>query len=401
MASAIGEDDMVSLAGRAYRKVRHRIAKHRRQLYGALILDQQVPLQSVCRTLLDYDVTWYGEREFYDPDPGRAAVLDGLKFLSLQQIPQAIPRPYYYFVENAVISNRSVIDPIRPNRAILELYPDVTQLMEGKNWHFDPADRARALCSAARQPARFREAFIFSDVQWERYYHFLMDSCLRYVELERSGAIGPETAILFYDAPNRWQQEYLDLLGVPVAPDRVLPDSGGIRVGRLLVGSPRRIRFVCSRRSIHRLRDRLFERLGLRSSADGDRKVFISRGLASGRGIINEPEVRAYLEARGFETVALESMSAADQIRLFSEAAAIVAPHGGGLANMIFAANPRIVELLPTDGWDLGYYLALANQLGFDYLPIVSAPASADDYLGKQAKGEDFAVDLSRLRQVV
>jgi capsular polysaccharide biosynthesis protein len=380
--------------------VRHRIARRRRQRHGALILDQQVPLQSVCRTLLDYDVTWYGEREFYDPDPGRGAALDGLKLLSLQQIPQAIPRPYYFFVENAVISNRSVIDPIRPNRAILEIYPDVTQIMEGKNWLFDPAERARALRSAARQPARFREAFVFSDVQWERYYHFLMDSCLRYVDLERCGAIGPDTSILFYGAPNRWQQEYLDLLGVPVDPDRVLPDSGDVGVGRLLVGSPRRNRFVCSRTSIYRLRDQLFDKLGVRAPG-GDRKIYVSRGPAANRRIVNEPELMDYLEGRGFEMVTLETMPAADQIRLFSEAGVIVAPHGGGLANMIFSTKPRIVELLPTDGWDLGWFVSLTNQLGFDYLPIVTAPRSAEDYLGKKAKQADFAVDLGRLRQVV
>jgi capsular polysaccharide biosynthesis protein len=377
-----------------------RIRKYRRRRYAADILDQQVPLQSVCRTVFDYDVHWFGEREFYDPDPARAAALGELKLLSLQQIPQAIPRPYYFFLENAVISNRSVIDPIRPNRAILETYPDVTQLMEGKNWHFDPAERARTLRSAARQPARFREAFIFSDVQWERYYHFLMDSCLRYLELERCGAIGPDTSILFYGPPNRWQQEYLDLLSVPVGPDRLLLDSGVVRVGRLLVGSPRRNRFVCSRTSIQRLRDELFEKLGIREPG-GDRKIYISRGPAASRRILNEPELMSYLEGRGFETVTLETMPVADQIRLFSEAGVIVAPHGAGLANMVFSTKPRIVELLPTDGWDLGWFVCLTNQLGFDYLPVVTAPGSAEDYLGKQAKRGDFAVDLARLRQVV
>ena len=110
-----------------------------------MMLDQQVPLQSVCRTLFDYEITWFGEREFYDPDRARMAGLGGLKLLGLQQIPQALPRPYHYSVENAVISDRDILDPVRPNRVILEIYPDVTQMIEGRNWHFDPRERARKL----------------------------------------------------------------------------------------------------------------------------------------------------------------------------------------------------------------------------------------------------------------
>ena len=365
-----------------------------------MMLDQHVPLQSICRTLFDYEITWFGEREFYDPDRARMTSLGDLKLLGLQQIPQALPRPYYYSVENAVVSDRDILDPVRPNRVILEIYPDVTQMIEGRNWHFDPRERARKLRRAARLPESFREAFIFSDIQWELYYHFLMDSCLRYVEIKQSGAIGAGTPILYYNAPNRWQQEYLDLLGLPVSPDRILSSLGDVKIGRLIVGSPRRSRFVCSRNSVHRLRDQLLERLGGRGR-EGDRKIYISRGLASSRRILNEPEVRDYLEGRGFEMVTLETMPVADQIRLFSEAGVIVAPHGAGLANMIFSAKPRIIELLPADGWDLGWFLCLTNQLGFDYLPIATAPGSADDTLGKRAKGGDFAVDLPRLRQVV
>jgi capsular polysaccharide biosynthesis protein len=328
------------------------------------------------------------------------AGLDGLKLLGLQQIPQALPRPYHYSVENAVISDRDILDPVRPNRVILEIYPDVTQMIEGRNWHFDPRERARKLKRAARLPERFPEAYIFSDIQWELYFHFLMDSCLRYVEIRQSGAIGPDTPILYYNAPNRWQQEYLDLFGLPVLQDRILSSLGDVRVGRLIVGSPRRSRFVCSRNSVHRLRDQLYESLG-GCGRGGNRKIYISRGLAASRRILNEPEVRDYLEGRGFEMVTLETMPVADQIRLFSEAAVIVAPHGAGLANMIFSVNPRIIELLPADGWDLGWFLCLSNQLGFDYLPIATAPWSADDTLGKRAKGGDFFVDLRRLREVV
>lgn len=394
---------MLSLPVRAYRKIHHRILKSRRRRFDAEILDQQVPLQSLCRTVFDHHVHWFGEAEFYDPPASLGERAGRLRMLGLQAVPQAMPRPYYFYVENALISARDVIDPQRPRRAMLEIYPDLTQPKEGKNWYFNPPERMRKVRSAAQLAPRFQEAFIFSDVTWRFYYHFLMDSCLRFVDLEQAGALGPRTAILYYDAPNRWQAEYLDLLGLTVSPDRVL--SGGpkdvVKVGRLIVGSSRRNRFLCSRKSIERFRDRLFDRLGIAAGRRGHRRIFISRAAATTRRMLNEPEVIRYLEGRGFEAVTLETLPVADQIRMFAEAEVIVAPHGSGLANMIYASRPRIIELLPIDGWYLGYFVNLAHHLGFDYVPIVSAPAPPGDYLGNEIKFADFSVDLEQLKLVI
>ena len=65
-------------------------------------------------------------------------------------------------------------------------------------------------------------------------------------------------------------------------------------------------------------------------SIDVGPKVFISR--RSGRGLINESEVRELLEARGFESVCFEDISFQAQAQVVRDADTIVAVHGAALA---------------------------------------------------------------------
>ena len=76
-----------------------------------------------------------------------------------------------------------------------------------------------------------------------------------------------------------------------------------------------------------------------------------------------------------------ERLTVADQIRLFAQAGTIVAPHGAGIANIVYSDKPTLIELFPTSRWKLGYFLALVNSLGGEHIPIVSNPENdLDDY---------------------
>ena len=94
-------------------------------------------------------------------------------------------------------------------------------------------------------------------------------------------------------------------------------------------------------------------------------KIFISRRKALGRRITNENEVIEALKPLGFATYILEEMSYIEQVKLFAQAKVIVAPHGAGLTNLIFADNPIILELF---GAYIGREFAnLARGMGFKY----------------------------------
>lgn len=104
------------------------------------------------------------------------------------------------------------------------------------------------------------------------------------------------------------------------------------------------------------------------------RKVFISRRAASRRRIVNEVEILPILQRFGFVDVCAEDFSLTEIAALMRNATHIVAPHGAGLANLIFAPNSaKVLEIygahLSSEFWriccerGLKYYALQARAL--------------------------------------
>src|SRR5690606_35129701 len=54
------------------------------------------------------------------------------------------------------------------------------------------------------------------------------------------------------------------------------------------------------------------------------------------------------LEPLGFVRTRLESLPVEEQISLFHDAEFVVAPHGAGLANLLYALRAKVLELFST-----------------------------------------------------
>ncbi len=129
-------------------------------------------------------------------------------------------------------------------------------------------------------------------------------------------------------------------------------------------------------------------------------RLFISRAAARRRRLSNEPEVMAALAPMGFEAVRLEELSWAEQVACFRRAKVIVAPHGAGLANLVFCApGTRVVE-----GFNRRYvndcFWQIAALRGLEYRAVVAVgtePLACDP----KANRLDFALDVPRLLAVV
>ena len=79
------------------------------------------------------------------------------------------------------------------------------------------------------------------------------------------------------------------------------------------------------------------------------RRIFISRGKARSRHLVNENELVELLGMRGFETVFLEDLAIRDTARLLAEAEIVLSTHGAGMANLCFCApGTPVIELRPT-----------------------------------------------------
>ncbi|SLN59558.1 hypothetical protein ROA7450_03084 [Roseovarius albus] len=360
------------------------------QFADGWMLDQQVPLQSVFRSRFDYEIHDFGKHEIYAPELKPDNPANYLKQLKLHYNPQVIPRPYYFHLNNAGVFNRQIVDPENSKRVILESFPEGSMQDEGRNFQPELSIRRKALKHAIRRNTDVDEGYVFSGLWWKNYYHFLVDSCLRFVDLQEQGAFRNNTTLLFHSQPNKWQQSYLDLLGLGDH-ESVLTDQQPLKVGKLLVASPRRHRFVVSIDAATQFRHRMFDRLGM-ADAEPTRKIFVSRRGAKVRRILNEEEVESCLIEHGFEILKSEKLSVEDQIKLFAQAKTIVAPHGAGLANMIYSQKPSIIELFPADRWNIGYFLALTNSIGGTHIPIICAPENDAD---------DFNVDIEMLRSAL
>jgi hypothetical protein len=79
------------------------------------------------------------------------------------------------------------------------------------------------------------------------------------------------------------------------------------------------------------------------------RRFFISRDDAKLRRVLNEAEIMARLEPAGFKRVILKGMPAAQQVKLFRDAEAVISPHGAGLAHIAWCKpGTHIFEVFPS-----------------------------------------------------
>ena len=81
-------------------------------------------------------------------------------------------------------------------------------------------------------------------------------------------------------------------------------------------------------------------------------RIFIDRSNSSSKHcqIINYKETKEFLEKKGFKYFRLENLSFANQIYLFQNVDTILAPHGAGLANLVFCnKNTKIIEIRPNN----------------------------------------------------
>ena len=76
-------------------------------------------------------------------------------------------------------------------------------------------------------------------------------------------------------------------------------------------------------------------------------RIYVTRRKAKYRKIVNEQEVVALLEKYGFSVIDFDDMTFWEQVAQMQAAKYIIAIHGAGMANIVFA-NPKtkILELL-------------------------------------------------------
>ena len=158
--------------------------------------------------------------------------------------------------------------------------------------------------------------------------------------------------------------------------ERYLPDNVSVEViGTECLVRPETLIFASfpTRRSLTYLPRSYLEHVMPKSLHKRTRarqnRIFIARRESNRGGIRvieNEAALFTMLQARGFMRHFLEDLSFEEQIALFYDADSVVAPHGAGLSNLIFADSIDHIELFPAR-MTMPHYYYLALSCGHRY----------------------------------
>jgi capsular polysaccharide biosynthesis protein len=104
-------------------------------------------------------------------------------------------------------------------------------------------------------------------------------------------------------------------------------------------------------------------------------RLYISRGRAGRRRIINEAEVTSILRTFGFESICAEELSFEQQVRICSRARYLVSNHGAGLTNMLFLqAGGSVLELRHESDCINNCYFTMSSALDLNYFYQTCTP---------------------------
>ncbi len=216
------------------------------------------------------------------------------------------------------------------------------------------------------------------------YFHWLLDALPRLGLLtasrtELDGLVVPAALEGFH-------RETLDRLGFDGLTFRHAGGELHVRIGELVVpslpGAPLEpAAWACAW---------LRETFG--SEPEGNRRVYLTRSASLRRKLQNEAEIVDLLAGAGFDVVDPAAFTVAEQARLFASAEVVVAPHGAGLANLVFAREGAAVIELLSPHYVNPCYWALSAAVGVRYRFVLGAPEVHDPRLTETE--QDLRVEL-------
>jgi capsular polysaccharide biosynthesis protein len=282
-----------------------------------------------------------------------------------------------------------------------KLLQDVS--FEFNGMHLQPINKKRAFRKWKSRPSQYfpETLAVLTFPSAHNYFHWMFDVLPR-IELLRQSGIRIDRFVMNRQWILPFQDETLSALGIQN--EKLIDCQVNLQAKRLVVPS-----FVNHYLLKHRtyvkphvipkwacdfLRKE-FLHISNRDCSESNEYIYISRENALYRKILNEEELIKHLDAFGFIKVTLESMTVAQQIQLFSCAKVIVAPHGAGLANLVFCKpGTKVIELF-SPKYMPAYYWMISNHVHLDYYYLVNNVEKSSH------ASSNFAVDIERLLELI
>ncbi|WP_299652307.1 glycosyltransferase family 61 protein [uncultured Jannaschia sp.] len=218
-----------------------------------------------------------------------------------------------------------------------------------------------------------RRAVWIAERVFDNYAHWFTAHLGKLVLLRDRGLLGD--LVLPADRP-AWLDASLARIGIRPAAE--LPRGAVLAAGELLVVECDRFRPELLRAA----------RAAATDSPAADRNIFVSRRSARGRSLLGEEALQPLLHARGFEVVEMERLGFDEQVALMARTRLLLAPHGAGLANMLFCAPGTTIVEIADPGYPNPNFYAMAAALGHRYGYVAARGMGAGHPLRR-----DLAVD--------
>jgi capsular polysaccharide biosynthesis protein len=239
------------------------------------------------------------------------------------------------------------------------------------------------------------------------YYHWLVDGVPRILDLIDDG-IDLDQYPLILPPLEMFQRQLLELLGI--SPDRqvVTVRNGDWCHVRECVFPTANFPFAApalddywtqsNGHTLRRIRERILARLPITTveNSTASKRIYISRDKALRRKftVDTEATVRSILESEGFQTIFLECLPWAEQVRLLSGAEFIAGLHGAGLANVLFSKCGTLLEIQnPLEA--RAYFALMARELQMNYAYIIGGLS------GHSSNFDNITIDPQALRDML
>jgi hypothetical protein len=232
----------------------------------------------------------------------------------------------------------------------------------------------------------------------DNYCHWLTRNLIKLCLLDNM----PEAQnmpFLINDDLRQYQQEYLSLLAIPEKRLQKVARNTMIHCQELLV--PTQLRNHPDMiRGINWLRNKVS---GLMVDEDeANEYLYLSRRDTELRNLVNDDDLEQALSSLGFNVVLPGSLSVAEQIRAFSGAKVIVAQHGAGMANILYAPrNARIIEITSTNIYHMDDFRIIAGKLGQKIETLVSSDYISNSRYPDGHRNREFSINIDDVMVVL
>jgi capsular polysaccharide biosynthesis protein len=147
-----------------------------------------------------------------------------------------------------------------------------------------------------------------------------------------------------------------------------------------------------------KIQDRLTSHFRKQFNLNFGERIYISRNnpkKKTSRIVVNEDEVEKILREKGFKTVYMEDFCFIDQMSIAYHAKNIVAVHGAGITNAVFAGKGSSLLELVNKKWLPDCYMKMAEKTGIEYDRILCGQPN------EEADGtfSDIIVDTDLLKE--